>query len=167
MRLRAIRQDPGGPRAVAVVALALALGMLTTGCAIGSDTGGAPEAEPRVDFANLADGDVVTSPVNVCLEAFNVEIVPSGELQEGTGHHHVLVDLTEAERESFTTPGNAIPKDVDPRFVHLGDGSACKEIALEPGSRTLLAVVADGGHVTLDPPVSREITIEVAGADGG
>ena len=148
--------------AVAALAPALALGMGLAACgSADAPEGGAPETAPRVSFTNLSDGDVVASPLNVCLEAANVTIEASGEVHEGAGHHHVLVDLTDTERTQFETPGVAIPKDVDPRFVHMGDGGSCKEITLEPGPHILTAVVADGGHVTLDPPVSAQVSITV------
>lgn len=145
----------------ALAALGLALGL--SACAQGDGEPGdaPPEEQPRVAFTNLADGDEVSSPLNVCLEAFNVTIEESGEINEGAGHHHVLFDLTEEEQAQFTSSGVAIPKDVDPRYVHLGDGSGCKEIELPSGEQTLWAVVADGGHVTLDPPVYEDVTITV------
>lgn len=137
---------------------------LLAGAALGlAACGGAdaPEELPAVVFSNLSDGDVVASPVNVCLEASNIAIEPSGEIVEGAGHHHVLVDLTDDERALFNTPGSAIPVDVEPRYVHMGDGAGCKEIELAPGAHTLTAVVADGGHVTLDPPVTAEVSVTV------
>lgn len=145
-----------------VLAALAALGAGLAACAPTDPEGAAPSEEgPRVAFANLADGDVVASPLNVCLEATGIAIAASGEVHEGEGHHHVLVDLTAEERASYATPGVAIPKDVDPRLVHLGDGGTCKELELEPGEHTLTAVVADGGHVTLDPPVMADVTITV------
>lgn len=150
--------------AVAALAPALALGLSLSLSACGpadAPDDGAAESAPRVSFANLADGDTVASPLNVCLEAANVAIEPSGEVHDGAGHFHVLVDLTDAERTEFAMPGVAISKDVDPRFVHLGDGGSCKELPLDPGEHTLTAVVADGAHVTLDPPVMANVTITV------
>lgn len=158
-RLARAQARARGPLAL-VLALALALGL--SACAQGGEPGDAPPEElPRVAFTNLSDGDEVSSPLNVCMEAFNLEIEPSGEVREGSGHFHVLYDLTEEERASYTSGGVAIPKDVDPRLVHLGDGSGCTEIDLPAGEHTLLAVVADGGHVTMDPPVTEDVTITV------
>lgn len=143
-------------------ALALAtIGLGLVGCAPQSDSDMPAVDAPRVTFANLSDGDTVASPLNVCLGAANITIEPSGEVRAGAGHNHVLVDLTDAERTEFEKPGVAIPKDVDPRLVHMGDGGSCKELTLEPGEHTLTAVVADGAHVTLDPAVMADVTITV------
>ncbi len=125
------------------------------------DSAGAPEDMPSVVFSNLSDGDVVASPVNVCLESTNIAIEPKGEIVEGSGHHHILVDLTEDERTLYAASGNAIPADVEPRYVHMGDGSGCKDIELTPGEHTLTAVVANGGHITLDPPVVADVSVVV------
>lgn len=149
-------KQPLAVRGLAVfVIVGAAFGLAACG---GAD---APEDFPRVVFSNLSDGDVVASPVNVCLEATNIAIEASGEIVDGSGHHHVLIDLDESEREMFTSPGNAIPKDVEPRYLHIGDGSGCTEIELLPGQHTLTAVVADGGHVTLDPSVHADVTVMV------
>ena len=144
---------PNRIAALVVVAVAMTLSACSASYA--------PEDAPQVVFSNLSDGDVVSSPVNVCLEATNITIEASGEIVEGSGHHHVLVDLDEDEKANFTSSGNPIPKDVEPRYVHMGDGSGCKDIELTPGDHTLMAVVADGGHVTLDPPVSTEVSVIV------
>lgn len=135
----------------------LGAGVLLAAC----DSAGAPEDFPSVVFSNLSDGDVVASPVNVCLETTNVAIEPSGEIVDGSGHHHILIDIDEDERTIFEAPGNAIPVDVEPRYVHMGDGSGCKDIELAPGEHTLTAVVANGAHMTMDPPVNTDVTVTV------
>ena len=140
-----------------LLALLLLASLGLAACAGAEEVGDAP----IVTFDNLSDGDTVASPLNVCFGAQGIEIEASGELHEGHGHHHVIIDPTEDERTMFTTAGNPIPKDVEPRYVHLGDGSSCTQLELEPGEHTLLAVVADGGHVTLDPPVHEDVTITV------
>jgi hypothetical protein len=145
----------GWSRSLALAALLCSLGL--TACAEVEDYGDVP----IVTFDNLNDGDTVASPVNICFGADGIEIEASGEINEGHGHHHVIIDPTDDERATFTTAGNPIPKDVEPRYVHLGDGSACKDVELAPGEHTLLAIIADGGHVTLDPPVYEDVTITV------
>ncbi len=147
-------------RRLLLVCTTLFAGFGLAACASSDDAGDAMDA-PVVTFSNLADGDSVASPVNMCFEASGVTIEASGEIHEGSGHHHVIIDPTDDELTMFTTAGNPIPKDVEPRYVHLGDGSGCKDVELTPGEHTLLAVVADGGHITLDPPVHEEVTITV------
>ena len=109
----------------------------------------------RVMIGQPADGaEVDTGPVLVVLEAVGVEIVAAGNMDSGTGHHHLIVD---ADVE-WSLP---IPNDPG---VHYHMGQAQTEFTLEdltPGGHRIIAVVADGVHVPLDPPVSDTTTIVV------
>ena len=145
-------------RFAAVAAVAVAF----VGCGGDSRDQGeeaAEEAEAatpaRVMIVQPADGaEVDTGPVLVVLEAVGVEIVAAGNMDAGTGHHHLIVD---ADVE-WSLP---IPNDPG---VHYHMGQAQTEFTLEdltPGGHRIIAVVADGVHVPLDPPVSDTITIVV------
>ena len=115
----------------------------------------AEAATPARMIVQPADGaEVDTGPVLVVLEAVGVEIVAAGNMDAGTGHHHLIVD---ADVE-WSLP---IPNDPG---VHYHMGQAQTEFTLEdltPGGHRIIAVVADGVHVPLDPPVSDTITIVV------
>lgn len=114
-------------------------------CAAGTGgTGG-------VSFAEPADGATVSSPVRVVMQSEEVTIEPAGEVQEGTGHFHVMVDVGCVE------PGEVIPSDDD--HLHFGDGSSETSVELEPGEHTLCLQVGDGLHTALD--ATHEITITV------
>lgn len=118
-------------------------------------------AEATVSFKGLADGAEVTSPVKVCLEVSGVGIEPSGEVKAGYGHHHVLVNPSADEVAAITegTMTSALVK--DETHVHIGDGTDCSELTLAPGSYQLMAVVGDGAHVPLNPPVISQIGVTV------
>jgi hypothetical protein len=118
-------------------------------------------AEATVSFKDLADGAEVTSPVKVCLEVSGVGIEPSGEVKAGYGHHHVLVNPSADEVAAITegTMTSALVK--DETHVHIGDGTDCSELTLAPGSYQLMAVVGDGAHVPLNPPVISQIGVTV------
>ena len=76
-----------------------------------------------------------------------MQIVPAGDMTSGTGHHHLYLD---ADLAAAGTPVPTVPGSI----IHMGDGSA--EYTFEgvgPGEHRLIAVVADGIHVPLDPPV--------------
>ena len=144
-----------------LAAAASALTLALTGCAGGApapESGGAPAA--TVGFVGLTDGAEVASPVSVCLDTTGVTIELAGEVKPGFGHHHLIVDPTADEVAKYTGgTTEAIAK--DDTHLHLGDGSTCKDIDLKPGEHELLAVVADGAHVPLDPPVVARVKVAV------
>ena len=106
---------------------------------------------PSVAFLEPAKGATVKSPVPLKLAAFNFTVEPAGEVHEGAGHLHVMVDVP------CLAPGEVIPK--DDQHVHLGTGQTETELALAPGEHTLCLQAADGLHTALD--ITREVTITV------
>lgn len=115
----------------------------------------APAATGTVTIVEPAEGAEVQGPaVTVRLDT-NVEILPAGEVVPGTGHHHLFLDtdVSEAGAPVPTVPG---------AVVHMGDGSS--EYVFEdvaPGEHRLIAVVADGLHVPLQPWVVDTVTFTV------
>lgn len=118
----------------------------------------APAVEPSVSVTILepADGAEVEGPnLTVRLGAAGIEIVPAGELRDGTGHHHLYLnaDLTPAEAPVPTVPN---------QIVHLGQGQS--EWTFEnvpPGQHRIIAVVADGLHVPIQPWVVDTVFVTV------
>ena len=110
---------------------------------------------PVVYIANLHDGQVVSSPVRVMFGLSGMGVAPAGVDKENTGHHHLLIDTTEAP---VGAPLPAIPGEV----VHFGGGQTEAVIELPPGEHTLMLVLADLNHVPFDPSIQSEpITITV------
>ncbi len=111
--------------------------------------------EGRVAIVQPADGDeVAAGPVLFVMETEGIEIVQAGNMDPGTGHHHLIVDGD----VDWTLP---IPNDPG---VHYHMGLAQTQFTLEdltPGEHRVIAVVADGVHIPLDPPVADTITITV------
>ena len=109
-----------------------------------------------VTIIEPAQGSTVTGPnVTVRLVTSGVPIVPAGDLTPGTGHHHLYLD---ADVESMTVPVPTVPGSI----IHMGN--AASEFTFEnvtPGQHRLIAVVADGVHVPLDPPVVDTVTFTV------
>lgn len=142
---------------------AVAMSVALVGC--GGDSGdqardAAPEVEAApaagtVTIVEPADGAVLDpGPVLFVLETDGVEIVAAGNMDAGTGHHHLIVDAD----VDWALP---IPNDVG---VHYHMGQAETEYTLTdltPGEHRIIAVVADGVHIPLDPPVSDTITVVV------
>jgi len=109
----------------------------------------------RVTITQPADGAVVDAgPVLFVMETEGLEIVEAGNMNPGTGHHHLVVN------------GDidwALPIPNDPG-VHYHMGLAQTEFTIEdltPGEHRVISVVADGVHIPLDPPVADTITITV------
>lgn len=109
-----------------------------------------------VSVSSPSDGAEVMGPdVTVQLSAAGVRIVLAGDTTSGTGHHHLYLDadLTAADVPVPTVPGS---------IVHMGDGSS--EYTFEgvaAGEHRLIAVVADGVHVPLQPWVVDTIMFTV------
>ena len=102
-----------------------------------------------------ADGATVSSPVKVCMAVKGVEVQPAKKgVNEGKGHHHILVDV-------------AVPADLskpigkDANHIHMGDGSTCKEIKLSAGKHTIRTLFAKGNHVPYDPALTATVVVTV------
>ena len=114
---------------------------------------------PSVRFAGLADGDTVTSPFEVTMEATGLIVEPSGEINEGAGHFHILVDTP------FVDAGVVIP--TDEQHLHYGQAQTTATLELPPGEHTLRLQFADGAHIALEGEAYRhEITVIVSTEDG-
>lgn len=112
-------------------------------------------APASVTIVSPADGaELDAGPVLVVMEVENLEIVEAGVMDAGTGHHHLIVNGD----VDWTLP---IPND---EGVHYHMGLAQTEFTLEglaPGEHRIIAVVADGVHIPLDPPVADTITVVI------
>ena len=115
-----------------------------------------PSAEDaRIFFANLENGDTVSSPFSVEFGLEGMDVVPAGTEQEYSGHHHLIIDQDEL-------PALDMPIPADSLHVHFGKGQTRTELALSPGQHTLQIVLGNHLHIPHDPPVvSEKITITV------
>jgi hypothetical protein len=104
-----------------------------------------------VKFLEPTDGAKVAGPVKVRMEATGFTIEPAGEVKEGAGHFHIIVD------GDCVAVGQVIPK--DDTHLHYGMGQTEAEITLGAGSHTLCLQAGDGAHTALD--LTDKITIEV------
>lgn len=114
----------------------------------------APE-DASVYFVTPLDGDVVSSPVTVRFGLESLGVAPAGVEREGTGHHHLLVDVDEL-------PAMDKPVPADERHIHFGGGQTQTTVDLPKGEHTLQLLVGDHQHIPHEPPVmSEKITITV------
>jgi hypothetical protein len=113
-----------------------------------------PDRDPQVRFASPTNGEVVSSPVRVVMEAQNFTVEAAGEVNEGAGHLHIMVDTP------CVPAGEMVPK--DDTHLHYGDGSMAAQLELTPGEHTLCLQAADGAHTALPGPgMFQTITIDV------
>jgi hypothetical protein len=114
------------------------------------------KSAPKVFFANIRDGATVTSPVFLEFGMVGMNVAPAGEVMEGTGHHHLLIDTPLSD----LVPGE--PLAATGQVLHFGDGSTSTTLEFAPGTYTLQLLAANGMHVPADPMVaSAPITITV------
>jgi Domain of unknown function (DUF4399) len=113
-------------------------------------------ANAKVSFANIKNGDTVTSPFTVQFALTGMTIGRAGTHEPNSGHHHLLID-TRLE------PGMlAFAIAADDKHRHFGAGQTEVSLTLPAGQHTLQLVFADGNHIPHDPPVASEvITITV------
>jgi len=101
------------------------------------------------------DGATVSSPVEVCMQPWGVEVEPAKKgVNPGKGHNHILVDV-----ELPSDLSQPIAKDAN--HIHMGDGSKCKTIKLSPGKHTISTLFAQGNHVPYNPPLTDSIVVTV------
>ncbi len=101
-----------------------------------------------------ADGATVPTTFTVVMAADGLKVEPSGVVNAGAGHLHILVDT------AFIAAGIGIP--FDPMHIHYGKGQTEAEVTLPPGQHTLKLQFADGLHRGLIGTQYRdEITVNV------
>jgi len=108
-----------------------------------------------VTISKPNNGSTVSSPIEVCMTPWGVEIEPAKKgVNQGKGHNHILVDV-----ELPSDLSKPIGKDAN--HIHMGDGSSCKSIKLSSGKHTIRTLFAQGNHIPYDPPISDTIVITV------
>ncbi|MEL6383043.1 MAG: DUF4399 domain-containing protein [Cyanobacteria bacterium J06626_18] len=101
------------------------------------------------------DGAIVPSTFTVKFGLSGMGIAPAGVDKEGTGHHHLLIDLE-------TLPDLKESLAVTDHIKHFGGGQTETMLTLPPGEHTLQLLLANYVHIPHDPPVMSEpITITV------
>jgi len=109
-----------------------------------------------VVITSPADGATLDGPnLEVTLSVEGISIVPAGQQDPMSGHHHLFLDADLSE------PGVPIPA-VAGEIVHMGDASTSYTFeGVEPGEHRIIAVVGDWQHVPLQPWVVDTVTVTV------
>ena len=108
----------------------------------------------NVFFVNLKDGQEVTSPFKVDMGVKGIAIQPAGEINQGFGHHHLLIDIGDS-----IPMGTVIPTDA--QHMHFGKGQTTTEVTLSPGKHVLTLQFADGMHRSYGSKLAATIHITV------
>ena len=106
-----------------------------------------------VHFIEPVDGATVGASFTVRMGVEGMAVRPAGELIDGTGHHHLIVN------GQPIAAGVAVP--ADDTHLHFGKGQTETMLTLPPGMHTLTMQFADGLHRSYGPALSRTITITV------
>lgn len=138
--------------------LTLGIPFVMIACAGGeADSGEASETLPGTVTIVTPTGGALVNGTTVTVQlSSSVQILPAGDLTAGTGHHHLYLDadLTPADQPVPSIPGS---------IIHMGDGSSSYVFEnVAPGEHRVIAVVADGVHVPLQPWVVDTVTFTVA-----
>lgn len=105
-------------------------------------------------FISPSDGETIKGPVTVKFGLKGMGVAPAGVEKEGTGHHHLLVNVPLPELEY-----NIV---MDENHLHFGGGQTETTLALPPGEHTLQLLLGDQNHLPHKPAVySSQITITV------
>ncbi len=106
-----------------------------------------------VNFILPHSGDSVSSPVKITMGVTGMQVEPAGEVHEGMGHHHLIID------GSFIPTGETVP--ADSTHIHYGKGQTEVEVALSPGPHSITMQFADGVHASYGKEMSTTINVVV------
>lgn len=106
-----------------------------------------------VDFVEPKNNATVSSPFKVKFGLSGMQVAPAGEMKEGTGHHHLLINAADVPE------GTVIP--MDDQHRHFGKGQTETELNLPPGRYRLTMQFADGAHRSYGEKMRKTIEITV------
>ena len=127
---------------------------IVLGCLLFSGVAWAHDGEYQgVHFVKPQDGAVVSSDVDVVMAVRGMGIHKAGDLVQGTGHFHIIVD------GGFVPAGEIVAKDIT--HIHFGKGQVEATLKLPKGKHRLTLQLADGHHVSYGKAWSQTIQITV------
>ena len=104
-------------------------------------------------FISPKGGDMVSSPLIVKMGIQGMKVHKAGEIIEGTGHHHLIID------GAYIPENEIVP--ADNKHIHFGKGQTETSVNLKPGKHTLTLQFADGHHQSYGKVMSKTIYITV------
>ena len=82
-----------------------------------------------------------------------MQVEPAGEVKEGFGHHHILIN------QEYWPTGEVIP--ASDTTIHFGKGQTNTSLELAPGEYTISLQFADGVHSSYGPDMAASIKVTV------
>jgi len=127
---------------------------IALGCLLFSGVAWAHDGEHQgVHFVAPQDGAVVEDSVHVVMAVQGMGVHKAGDLVQGTGHFHIIVD------GGFVPAGEVVAKDAT--HLHFGKGQVETTLKLPEGKHSLTLQLADGHHVSYGKAWSQTIQITV------
>ena len=112
------------------------------------------DKEANVFFANLKDGQQVSSPLKVEMGVSGLSVdTANGKLKPASGHHHILIDLDSVATETV------IPK--DSVHIHFGNAQTTATLTLKPGTHKLTLQFADALHRSYGAKLTSSVVVVV------
>jgi len=99
-------------------------------------------------FVNLKNGETVASPMLIQFGLRGMGVAPAGIEKAGTGHHHLLIDVSELDVNA--------PIAVSDQLRHFGLGQTEVTLEMKPGLHTLQLLMGDQNHIPHHPVVMSE-----------
>ncbi len=123
----------------------------------GSSEVAAPPAQmPRTYIVSPVDGATVPTTFKVVFGLDGMGVAPAGTVKDGTGHHHLLINVD-------TLPDMSRPLPATEQIIHFGGGQTETVVTLAPGKHTLQLLLGDYAHIPVgEEMLSPKITITVA-----
>ena len=114
-----------------------------------------------VYFVEPKDGAVVPQKFRVKFGVHGMRVQPAGNLEFGTGHHHLIIRTAEkgAQKKHSLPAKTVVP--ADETHIHYGKGQEETELSLKPGKYFLTLQFADGAHLSYGRAWARTISVTV------
>lgn len=106
-----------------------------------------------VSFATPKNGATVSQTFKVGMEVEGMQVHKAGEIVDGTGHFHIIVDGACVKR------GDVITKDAT--HIHFGKGQTETQLKLASGEHALTLQFANGHHESYGKDWCKTIHITV------
>ena len=120
-----------------------------------ADVAAPPATTARSYIISPVDGATVPSIFKVVFGLDGMGVAPAGTVKDGTGHHHLLINVD-------TLPDLSRPLPSSDQIIHFGGGQTEAPITLPPGEHTLQLLLGDYAHIPLgEDLLSDKITITV------
>lgn len=143
------------PLAALIASFLAALILLTGTPVLAADILSHAPTTANLYIISPKDGQTVPENFTVRFGLSGMGIAPAGIDQEGTGHHHLLIDVNELPSLTDPLPATA-------QIKHFGGGQTETMLSLPPGEHTLQLLLGNYTHVPHDNPVlSKKIEVTV------